>query len=273
MILNETFDLLKTRYESQFSTTTIKRLHIGPFFAALQLSSGFCGLTSVEQSNLSCCARTRSRENTPFSPGNISGKKLLDLFSWPAESELLNIVKLAAINAVSQELISTSDYTIIEDKDPIELVDLNNSKTICVVGAFDSYMRKIANSSSKLIVLELNEPAVPDEFKQYYSPAANASSVFPEADVIIITGSTLVNNTLDHILEIIPPNKQVIIVGPTAGLIPDVLFQHGIQIIGATRVVDADRLFRAIAEGAAGYHLFINGAQKICLLNNVAGGR
>ena len=45
---------------------------------------------------------------------------------------------------------------------------------------------------------------------------------FPDSDVIVITGSTLINNTLDNILNIIPTNKQVIVVGPSASLIPDV---------------------------------------------------
>ena len=268
MILNETFDLLKTRYENQFKTVTIERVNVGLFFTVVQLSSGFCGLASVDSTNLNICAQNRKKEYGAFSPGKISGQKLLDLFSHTEESKILDIVRLAAINAVSAELISKSNYTIIEDKDPIDLVDLNSNKTVCIVGAFHTYMKNIANTSAKLIVLELNESAVPDDFKKYYVPAEKASSVFPDSDVIIITGSTLINNTLDKMLKIIPPNKKVIIVGPTASLIPDVLFEHGINIIGCTRIVDADRVFHAISEGAAGFHLFHNGAQKICLLND-----
>ncbi len=75
------------------------------------------------------------------------------------------------------------------------------------------------------------------------------------------------NNTLDNMLDKIPSSKKVIVVGPTAGLIPDVLFKHGIDIIGSTRILDADKVFHTISEGGAGYHLFHNGAQKICLLN------
>ena len=80
----------------------------------------------------------------------------------------------------------------------------------------------------------------------------------------------MVNNTLDDILKIIPPKKKVIVVGPTASLIPDILFQHHINIIGSTRITDADKVFHTISEGGAGYHLFQNGAQKICLLNDIA---
>ena len=267
MILNETFELLKTKYKSQFKTTTITRVNLGLFFTAVQLSNGYCGLASTDMNLVSCCTHNRIKEFGDFSPGKISGQKLLDLFNHTEGSKILDIVRLAAINAVSAELIENSDYKIIEDKDPIDLVDLNGNKTVCVVGAFHTYIRNIADTSAKLIILELNEKAVPDDYKKYYVPAEKASEVFPGSDVIIITGSTLMNNTIDNILDILPPNKLVIIVGPTASIIPDILFKKGINIIGSTRIIDADKVFHAVSEGAAGYHLFRYGAQKICIVN------
>lgn len=267
MILNETFELLKTKYADQFKTTTIARVHIGIMFTAVQLSSGYCGVASTDLAMVASCTKSRKKDFGEFSPGKISGQKLMDLFSFNEGAKILDVVKLAAINAVSAELIEKLNYKIIADTDPIDLIDLNSNKTVCIVGAFHTYMKNIAETSAKLIVLELNEDAIPDEYKKYYVPAAKAATVFPDSDVIVITGSTLVNNTLDEMLNIIPPNKKVIIVGPTASLIPDVLFKKGINIIGSTRILDADKVFHIISEGGAGYHLFKNGAQKICLLN------
>jgi uncharacterized protein (DUF4213/DUF364 family) len=267
MILNETFELFRTKYADQFMSTTIKRVNIGIMFTAVQLSSGYCGVASTDLGMVANCTKTKNKDFGEFSPGKIAGRKLIDLFSFNGGSKILDIVKLAALNAVSAELIENANYKIITDKDPIDLVELNSNKTVCIVGAFHSYMKNIAETLAKLIVLELNEDAIPVEYKKFYVPAAKAGEVFPEADVIIITGSTLVNNTLDEMLDIIPPDKQVIIVGPTASLIPDVLFKKGINIIGSTRILDADKVFLAIEEGGAGYHLFQNGAQKICLLN------
>jgi len=268
MILDETFELIKTKYKSQFETTTITRLNIGLFFTVVQLSNGYCGIAGTNHSLVNSCVKNREKEYGNFPPGKISGQKLFDLFSSTENSKILDIVRLAALNAVSAELIAKSNYKIIADKDPIELVDLNSNKTVCIVGAFYSYMKNIANTSAKLIVLELNKNAIPDDYQKYYVPVEEAASVFSFSDIIIITGSTLVNNTLDEILQMIPKKKEVIIVGPTASLIPDILFQHGISIIGSTRIVDADKVFHTISEGGAGYHLFNNGAQKICLLND-----
>ena len=268
MIIDETVELLVTKHRELTETTIISRVNIGLYFTAVQLSSGYCGVASIDQTVLSCCNKKREKEFGAFTPGKIHGQKLLDLFSLKTEPGILNFVKLAAINAVSAEIITKSNYRVIEDKDPIDLIDLDSSKTVCVVGAFHSYLKNIAGTSANLIVLEIDKNSIPPEFQKHFIAAEKASLVFPQSDVIIITGSTLVNNTLDNILKLIPPKKQVIIVGPTAGLIPDVLFKYGISIIGSTRVIDADQIFSAVAEGAAGYHLFHNGAQKICILND-----
>jgi len=68
-------------------------------------------------------------------------------------------------------------------------------------------------------------------------------------------------------MEIVPKNAKVILVGPTSGLIPDVLFSHGVDIIGATSITDPGKMMELVAEGAAGFHLFQSCATKICIVN------
>ncbi len=268
MVLHDTYDLLLTKYRSYIEGVTIEKVQIGIFLTAVKLSNGYAGVAGSElDSTINCCHKQK-REFGDFTPGNISGHKIVDLFNHPVNSILLDRVKLAVLNAVSSEIVAQSKYQIIEDKDPFELLDLSGQKTISIVGAFQTYIKKLSKSDHKLYVLELNESALDDDQKQYYVPAENASRILPLSDIIIITGLTLLNNTLDDLLKHIPANKQVIVVGPTAGLIPDILFKHHITIIGSTKITDPDRMFTIVSEGGAGFHLFQYCAKKICLLNN-----
>jgi uncharacterized protein (DUF4213/DUF364 family) len=171
------------------------------------------------------------------------------------------------MNALSAELLEASTYRIIENMDPMDLIDLSEKKKVCVVGAFLSYIKKIAESNSELKIIELNENAVPEEYRQYFVPSNLLVKAISQADVVIITGASLANNTLDKLLEIIPEKAKVILVGPTSGLIPDVLFTRGVDIIGATRITDSDEMLELVAEGAAGFHLFKSCATKICIVN------
>ncbi|NVO09734.1 MAG: DUF364 domain-containing protein [Bacteroidales bacterium] len=267
MILQETYDLLRTKYSDHLEKITIEKIQIGLFLTAVKLSNGYCGVASSDLDTTINCCHKQKRDFGDFTPGNINGQKVLDLFNCQDNSKILDRVKHAVLNAVSTEIIATSNYKIIEDKDPFDLIDTSGQKTICIVGAFQSYIRKISNTRHKLYVLELNENALAEAQKQYYIPATNASEILPNSDIVIITGLTLANNTLDDLLSHIPSNKQVIIVGPTSGLIPDILFKHGINIIGSTKITNPERMFTVVSEGGAGFHLFKYCARKICILN------
>ncbi len=267
MILDETFEIIKSGYGGKFNDITIEKLVAGIYLTAIKLSNGYCGLASNETDSLDSCTHNRYRGFGSFTPGNFTGQKVADLFEVADPPCLVRTIQLAAMNALSAGLVNRQDYNIIENTDPIALIDLKHRQQICVVGAFLSYINKIAKSNSALKIIELNENAVPENFRRYYVPPENSEAVIAQSDIVIITGASLANDTLDRLLEIIPKDTKVILVGPTSGLLPDVLFAKGVNIMGSTRITDAGKMFELVAEGAAGFHLFNYCATKICIVN------
>jgi uncharacterized protein (DUF4213/DUF364 family) len=209
----------------------------------------------------------KNRDYGDFSPLKIIGQNVINLFETNKNSRLIDTLKIAVLNAISSKLITTSEYKIIENSDPIELIDLHSNKTITVVGAFQTYIQKISENNNKLYVLELNENMISEEHKKYYIPAEKYPDILPSSDIVIITGLTLVNNTIDGLLASVSPHTQVIVTGPSSSIIPDVLFENKVSIIGATRITDPDLLFSIVGEAGAGFHLFRYCAQKISILN------
>jgi uncharacterized protein (DUF4213/DUF364 family) len=165
-------------------------------------------------------------------------------------------------------LLTTADYRIIENCDPIDLIELDSNKTITVVGGFQTYIQRISETNNKLYVLELNENALSEEQKQFYIPAEQYANILPASDIVIITGLTLVNNTIEGLLSSISPKTQVVVTGPSSSIIPDILFENKVNIIGATRITDSDLLFSIAGEAGAGFHLFKYCAQKISILDD-----
>lgn len=266
MILDETFTLLKTRYKSLIENLTIIDVRIGAYLTAVKLSDTSYGVAStLTESPVHCIKKNRDFED--FTPLKIKGQKVIDLFETPKKSIIIDTLKIAVMNALSTEIISNSNYKIVENADPIDLVDLSQSKTITLVGAFHSYIQKISETSHKLYVLELDENALKGDQQQFYVPASDYMKVIPISDVVIITGLTLVNSTIDGLLQSVSPNTQVIVLGPSSSLIPDILFENNVNIIGATRITNPDTLLSIVNEGGAGFHLFKYCAQKICILN------
>jgi uncharacterized protein (DUF4213/DUF364 family) len=124
----------------------------------------------------------------------------------------------------------------------------------------------ISGTSNKLHVLELNEGALPPDQKKYFVPADEFRSVLPESDIVLITGQTLVNRTIDDLLSAVRQGAQVAVTGPSSGILPDVLFSNGVTMIGTLRIDKPEILFDIVAQGGMGYHLFKYCARKICIL-------
>jgi uncharacterized protein (DUF4213/DUF364 family) len=207
----------------------------------------------------------RSFEN--FSPSKIKGERVVHLFENDVDIQIKETLKAAVLNALSISIICKSNYKIINGTDPIDLVDFSASKKITIVGAFHSYIKKIASQNNDLHVLEFDENTLEEYEKQFYVPAEKYNEIIPGSNVVIISGLTLINKTIDNLLNFVSPDSTVIVTGPTSSMIPDILFNRNVKIIGGTRITDPDLLFTLAAQAGTGFHLFKYCADKFCIIN------
>jgi uncharacterized protein len=267
-ILNKALRLICSDYKDLYENSVIEEVRCGPFLCMVKLSSTFCGLSGTELPAANAGTEIQ-RFTGAFSPGYIAGSKLPALMEFQEPHPLLLSLKTAAINALSSEIAAKSGkYKILHDCDPVSLLpDSGPSLHVCVVGAFRSYLKLFSAGPHRLSLLELRPEVVPEEYRNYLVPASEAAAVLHSCDVLVITGATLLNSTLEELLRQTKAGCRRILVGPTAGLLPEVFFSMGIHICGTTRINDSVRVMRAVSEGAFGYHLFGNGAEKISILN------
>lgn len=270
MIIDQTYSLLFTKYNAMLENLTISDVRVGIFLTAIRLSDGSYGFAATLDGN-KCGCKKEKRDFGEFTPLNIRGQRVSDLFGTQKESNLISSLRNAVLNALSAKIISSGNYNIIPDCDPVDLLDLSPVKTITLVGAFQSYISRISATGNKLYVLELNEDALTADQKQYYVPAVDYKKVLQASDIVILTGLTLVNKTIDNILSAIPHDSVTVVSGPSGSVLPDILFENNVDIIGATRITDPDKLFDLVSEGGVGYHLFRYCAQKICILRENEG--
>ena len=267
MIIEQTYRLLNEKYKSKLENLILSDIRIGLFLTAVRLSDNSYGTSATLTDDYPHCTKSK-RDFGDFTPFKMRGKKVSDLFETRKESNIILTIKIAVLNAISSGIISSGNYKILENCDPIELLDLNSQKTITIVGAFHSYINKISETKSKLYVLELNPDALADDHKQFYIPAKDYKNIVPDSDIVIITGLTLVNQTIDGLLSAISNNTMVVVTGPSSSIIPDILFANKVNIIGASRITKPEILFDIVSETGTGYHLFEYCAQKISILKS-----
>ncbi|MFW9817487.1 MAG: Rossmann-like domain-containing protein [Candidatus Thorarchaeota archaeon] len=123
-----------------------------------------------------------------------------------------------------------------------EIFGMIGGKTVTVVGRFPIY-EEIAKVAGRAYLLEME----PEEGEL---PASDSQEVIPSSDIVVISGTALINKTLPRLLELCTLAKaKAFIIGPSTPM-SDVLLQHGAYRLGGMRVVDTDALIESVTAGA-----------------------
>jgi uncharacterized protein (DUF4213/DUF364 family) len=181
--------------------------------------------------------------------GRLQEKSARELAQYLLSANWLEAsIGLAALNS----LIDVDESQVTEVNAVDVLIDKGRGKKVALIGHFP-FIPRLKPAASNLWVLEQN-PAE-DEY-----PAEAASELLPQAEVVAITSSTLINHTLEGLLELCRPDALVMMLGPSTPLSP-VLFNHGVGILSGSKVVDEAALIRTVGQGAT-----FQQVEGVCLL-------
>jgi uncharacterized protein len=171
--------------------------------------------------------------------GRLHQKSARELTELALSTELMEAsIGVAAINS----MIDVDESTAREINASEELTRLGRGKKVALVGHFP-FVPQLRQSVGQLWVIEQNPRE--DDY-----PAEAAPDLIPQADIVAITSSALINHTLDGLLALCPAQATVMLLGPSTPLSP-ILFDYGVNIISGTRVVDEAAVFRTVGQGAS----------------------
>ena len=266
-LLEETVDLLEKQLSESLLQMRVEGLVVGVFFTGVKLTGRFVGMarTPIEElPEAVCCPSSAARLSHA---GKLRQEKVSDLMQWALDSNALKAaVGVATLNALSHCLWEKKGFPgceVIQGQDAFDLLDFSKAKRVVLVGAFTPYIRRLTRMDLDLTVVEKNPQTLGDEAAKYFCPAEEAPKILPQADVVILTGSTIVNHTIDGLLSFIKRSCQVAVVGPTASMVPCSFFVRGVNLVGGMRITDPDNALRILAEGGSGYHIAGKYGQKI----------
>jgi uncharacterized protein (DUF4213/DUF364 family) len=170
--------------------------------------------------------------------GALDGKDVLELtaglHSWEPLEAGLGLAALSSLIDAEGERLNVVDY----------ILDRVPGKTVTCIGRFPFFGR-MAQSAARAYLLEMNPQA--GEL-----PSFAAEEVVPESDLLILTGTSLINKSMERLLEL-GRNATTIVLGPSTPM-SDVLFDFGASVIAGIRVVDRERLLRSLSQGVKFYN-------------------
>lgn len=208
----------------------VQEVLIGLHWTAVQ--SRFLGLAAT-QADESCCFAEDIR-----GAGYLHEKSAYELAEYLRSSRPLEAsVGMAALNS----FLPVDEQSAVELNARDLLIQKSRSRRVALVGHFQ-FTEEIRRTAAQLWVLEL-DPTPGD------LPATDASQYLPQADVVGITATTLLNGTFEDLARLIPDETLVVMLGPTTPL-SEVLFDYGVDVLAGARVSDPDHILRLICQSS-----------------------
>jgi uncharacterized protein (DUF4213/DUF364 family) len=204
----------------------------GPFQTAVLTRN--CGLASTPHSQ-----GPHHHSAPPVSePGQLLGKDV---------KTLAELVQSQSLHEAAIGMATINSLLDIDEKRCVKLnagnliAEKGTNKNVAIVGHFP-FIPRLRDIVKELWVIEKNpqEGDLPEDESERF---------IPQADVVGITGTAFTNHTIEHLLELCRPGAYVVVLGDSAPLSP-LLFDHGVDAVSGTKVVDAELAMQCVSQGA-----------------------
>jgi hypothetical protein len=223
-------------------------VRIGLGYTAVQLGSGAAGVAYTFRQDLpgGCSVFHGLRP--------LAGRSAVDLLSRLISGEKIeSAVALATVNA----LVNQNPKGTLPG-DLLEILELKSDDRVGMVGYFAPLIPALEKRVERLLVFE----------EQSAPPGVLAAKEAPQAlsgcQVALITSTTLINGTLDALLAACGSCREVVLLGASTPLLPEIFENTPVTWLSGVEVVDPRAILQIVSEGG-GMRFFKNKVRKLNL--------
>jgi len=209
-------------------------VRIGLGYTAVQLTDGSTGvaLSFSRDAGFGCTVFKGLRP--------LAGRTASELLALlPSGDPIEAAVGLACANALANR--PRREFI---DGDVLDYLDLSPRDHVGMVGNFGPLVGPVRERVRSLTVFEqIDEPV------GTLRPAAEAAKVLPECQVAMITATTIINHSMDDLLQASRKCRTVAVLGASTPLLPEVFAGTPVSLISGVLVTDAPAVLRIVSEG------------------------
>jgi len=250
MSIYESFAEMISRLNAVYDIPNIHKVFFPPFypggqpkeseFMAVMLVSKTVGISYVMLPDI------RMDDYNLLCSADFEGQSPVDLaLKFGSDDEIENMLGLASLNAICQQIIVSSRYSMDISTDSLGLIDVREGDRIGMVGFFYPLIKRVEQKGAELVIIE-KDPKYVEKYPQH--KVTMDPEVLLDCNKVLCTSTTVFNNTIDDIISNCSPDSFISIIGPTAGYFPDPLFEKGVNVVGGTMVKDGELFMKLIAE-------------------------
>ncbi|HPI15670.1 MAG TPA: DUF364 domain-containing protein [Spirochaetota bacterium] len=222
----------------------ITRAVLGLGYNAIRLENGNVGLSAniVRERQGGCSVFKEA--------GTISGSRAGDVLKLGERGDLMSrSICLAVLNALTNTAESG------EEGEVFDLVRVEEGDRVVMVGLIEPVAAMLKRKGCEVSVYEdrpVGHPMVEDP--------ANLPARCAGADIIIITGTSLINDSFDEIMSHASRAREVVLMGPSTPMRARAFAGTPVSRLAGSRVTDPDLSFTIVMEGGGTRELLRHGA-------------
>jgi uncharacterized protein len=223
-------------------------IRVGLGYTAVALEDGRSGLayTLHEQEHESCTVIADA--------GTLAGRKASELISWIKQpDEIARAIGLATANA----LFPVPDGAV--ESDILDILSHGLEDTVGMIGYFGPLVGPIRKSCRALHIFE--RKPIPD---LGVLPDSAAGEILPQCQVVVMSATTLLNRTIDELLNHCRSAREIAILGPSTPFLSEPFKKRGVTILSGVQVLDTPRILQIVSE-AGGTRKFGRAVRKLTM--------
>ncbi|AKI96699.1 DUF364 domain-containing protein [Kosmotoga pacifica] len=217
---------------------------VGTGITAVKLEKGEVGIAHLFRDEIpSGCTLFNELVSTPIKLSEFL--KLGERFHPVTVS-----LALAACNAVLGRYFSPKDCS---EKDVFDILEITPEDTVGFVGDFRPLTNSLREKVKKVIIFERHPGS-------NYLPDWALPWKLKDCDVLIVTGTTVMNRTIDMILNAARTDR-IVVYGPSTPLLSEV-FPGNVRVLGGALITDGELAMKIAARAGGTKNLFRESAAK-----------
>jgi len=254
--MKDLLDYLKNELSSEVSEVVLEDARIGLVYTGVLLSSGHAAVAYTPIQELHECPVIDYA-------GSITGTEASEIMKMALSPNLVEAaVGIATVNALSQIVFETyPEKYVFSDVDVLDLIQPQDKVTM--VGYFGPLIPKILEKTNLIYVLE--KRTIDDDRVKLVHPS-HASKALSNSEVVLISGSTLVNKTVNKILKQVTNARESVLLGPTASITPQPFFKKGATAVMGVKITDPQKMLQVVSEAGGTRQLLSTCAEKTAFL-------
>ena len=228
----------------------VSRALVGSGFIAVQLKNGNVGLcANIADTYKNGC------EVFPEA-GTIAGSRADMVLKMAYRDDFISReLALATLNA----LIGSPDQSLCEDV--FDLIEVMQGDRVTMVGLIEPVAEMLYKKGCEVSVFE--NRTLPNKLIE---PFEMMPERMRDANIVILSGTTLINDTIDDIMAMKSSAREVILMGPSTPMMPHIFAPTPITRLAGTHIIDGEKAFTLVMEGGGTRALHRSGAMEKVVL-------